>query len=85
MRTTLDIDDDVLRASRELARAQHTTAGRIISDLVRQALLAAAAAPTNAPEFLGFRPFASRGSIVTNDAIDKLREDGEYGCGRCST
>jgi hypothetical protein len=77
MRTTLDLDDDVLRASRELARAQRTTAGKVISDLVRKALGAEAAASTNAPTFLGFRPFASRGPIVTNDAIDHLREDGE--------
>ena len=26
-------------------------------------------------EFLGFRPFASRGGVVTNDLIDKLRNE----------
>jgi hypothetical protein len=36
MRTTLDIDDDVLLAAKELARTQGVTAGRVISDLVRQ-------------------------------------------------
>lgn len=36
MRTTLDIDDDVLLAVKELARAQGTSAGRVISDLARK-------------------------------------------------
>jgi hypothetical protein len=38
MRTTLDIDDDVLRAAKEIAAARETSAGRVISDLVRSAL-----------------------------------------------
>ena len=31
MRTTLDIDDDILAAAKERAAAQKTTAGKIIS------------------------------------------------------
>jgi hypothetical protein len=38
MRTTLDIDDDVLLAAKELAAIRRTTAGQVISDLARQAL-----------------------------------------------
>ena len=38
MRITLDIEDDVLLAAKALARHGGTTAGRVISDLVRQAL-----------------------------------------------
>ena len=38
MRTTLDIDDDVLQAARELAADRRLTAGRVISDLVRAAI-----------------------------------------------
>jgi len=38
MRTTLDIDDDVLQAAKELARAHGKTAGQIVSGLARQAL-----------------------------------------------
>lgn len=76
MRTTLDIDDDVLQAAKELARRQKTTAGRVISELSRRALTApsvpdggAAAAGT------GFRPFPRRGEVVTNELIDKLRDE----------
>jgi hypothetical protein len=40
MRTTLDIDDDVLQAAKELARRQKKTAGAVISELTRKALTA---------------------------------------------
>ena len=38
MRTTLEIDDDVLRAAKAIAAARAATVGRVISDLVRSAL-----------------------------------------------
>jgi hypothetical protein len=38
MRTTLDLDDDVLQAAKEIAAARRTTAGKVVSDLVRKAL-----------------------------------------------
>lgn len=38
MRTTLDIDDDLLQVAKELATSRHTTAGRVVSDLLRKAL-----------------------------------------------
>ena len=38
MRTTLDIDDDVLQAAKELAAARRTTAGRVLSELARKGL-----------------------------------------------
>lgn len=38
MRTTLDLDDDVLQAAKELAALQGKTAGQMVSELVRRAL-----------------------------------------------
>ena len=38
MRTTLDIDDDVLQAAKEIAAARRVTAGRVLSDLARKGL-----------------------------------------------
>jgi hypothetical protein len=38
MRTTLDLDDDVLEAAKELAAARGTTAGKMVSALLRTAL-----------------------------------------------
>jgi hypothetical protein len=38
MRTTLDIDDDLLRAAKSLARAQGKSLGRVLSGLARRGL-----------------------------------------------
>lgn len=38
MRTTLDIDDDVLNAAKQLAKKRNSTAGEVISGLARIAL-----------------------------------------------
>jgi hypothetical protein len=38
MRTTLDIDEDVLRAAKELAELRGTTAGKVLSELARKGL-----------------------------------------------
>ena len=81
MRTTLDIADDVLQAAKERARRENKTAGEVISELVRQALTAPTEYPLAVREpkpVHGFKPFAARGSVVTNDIIDKLRSDDAY-------
>jgi hypothetical protein len=79
MRTTLDIDEDVLRAAKELARRQRKTAGAVISELTRRALTAPPAARAREPKaYHGFRPFPRRGGIVTNERIDALREEDAY-------
>ncbi|MCA1806171.1 MAG: ribbon-helix-helix domain-containing protein [Xanthomonadaceae bacterium] len=78
MRTTLDIDDEVLQAAKELARREGRTAGQVVSDLVRRALTQPppeAGQGVREPEgCYGFRPFASRGGLVSNEAIDELRD-----------
>jgi hypothetical protein len=80
MRTTLDIDDDVLEAAKERARRERKTAGKVISDLARDALTAPPRTPVaREPKArYGFRPFPKRGGIVTNATIDALREDDAY-------
>jgi hypothetical protein len=78
MRTTLDIDDDVLRAAKELARREKKTAGAVISELTRRALTAPPAAARKPRAVHGFRPFPRRGGIVTNAQIDKLREEDAF-------
>ena len=82
MRTTLDLDDDVLASAKEIARREHKTAGQVLSELARQALTQGAGATARAgrepPPLHGFRPFAPRGAVVTNALIQKLRDEGEY-------
>jgi hypothetical protein len=38
MRTTMDVDIDLLQAAKELAEVRGTTMGRVVSDLLRKAL-----------------------------------------------
>ena len=80
MRTTLDIADDVLQAAKERARREHKTAGQVLSELARQALVAPRGpASVQEPKAVyGFRPFPSRGGIVTNELINTLRADDAY-------
>ena len=80
MRTTLDIADDVLQAAKERARRENKTAGEVISELARSALTAApAASRAGEPRaHYGLRPFPRRGRIVTNELIDRLREEDAY-------
>jgi hypothetical protein len=80
MRTTLDIADDVLQAAKERARREKKTTGEVVSELARFALNAPPAVPgVRAPKAVhGLRPFPKRGGIVTNELIDKLREEDAY-------
>lgn len=81
MRTTLDIDEDVLLAAKELARRQNLSAGRVVSQLLRRVLTGQAgqakaskhSGPGSEP-VAGFRPFPEGGSVVTNDAVNRLRD-----------
>lgn len=79
MRTTLDIDAEVLTAAKEIARRRRTTAGAVISELVRRALTQPAPGPGLAerePEsFFGFRPLAAGGRVVSDDTVERLREE----------
>lgn len=74
MRTTLEIDDDVLLAAKELAEAQNSTAGKVLSELARKALGPSrkAAARRNGipllPRRKGARP-------VTSATVASLLED----------
>ena len=82
MRTTLDLDEDVLASAKEIARRENKTAGQVLSELARQALTQGARPATLAKReplaVHGFRPFAPRGAVVTNALIQKLRDEGEY-------
>ena len=80
MRTTLDIDDDVLLAIKDRARRERKTAGEVLSGLARQALTTAPqshAFGTHEPSpFYGFEPLpAEPNLIITNERINQLRED----------
>jgi hypothetical protein len=79
MRATLDIDDDLLRATKQRARAERKTAGQLVSELLRQMF-------TQSPEPLdigkleivdGIPVLPSRGYVVTPELIDRLIEEAD--------
>ena len=78
MRTTVNLDDDVLLAVRERAHREKRSVGAILSALARQAMTgsgpAGEADGPMAPRH-GFRPLPHRGAAVSNALIDRLRED----------
>lgn len=87
MRTTLDIDDSVLAAIKELAQREGKSAGAVLSELARRALTMSTASQRGgvegggveggkkeAPALYGFKPFAGK-ELVTNALVDKLRDE----------
>jgi hypothetical protein len=78
MRTTLDIADDVLFAAKDLARRQNKTAGEVISELARRALTSGPVVAREPQASYGFRPLPRRGGVVSNELINRLREDDIY-------
>jgi hypothetical protein len=72
MRTTLDIDDDVLTAARAIARAGNRTIGSAISDLAR-ASLSSAEQPTYRG---GFRLMRPSSTPITSEMVQRLIEEG---------
>jgi hypothetical protein len=71
VRTTLDLDDDVLAAARSIAAARKQTMGKVVSDLIRQSLSGKLKKTPSGVPLLPHRP----GVIVTQELIDKLREE----------
>ena len=80
MRTTLNIDDNLLIAMNEVVKRESRSAGASASELPRQSFAHTVPDGTRGPEEdpveeFGFRPFPKRGGVVTNVLIDRLREE----------
>jgi hypothetical protein len=75
MRTTLDIDADVLQAAEEIAAARKRSAGEVLSELARRGL-AAGSSPSVEPMFVekdGWMVLSRRDpGVVTADLVDRL-------------
>jgi hypothetical protein len=75
MRTTLDIEEDVLQAAKELAAREGSTAGRVISALARRGLMAPGNKTKPSPATRGGVPLVpSRGEVVTLDHVRDLMD-----------
>lgn len=83
MRTTLDIEDDVLLAARDVARRDKTSIGAALSAMARQGLRAASASDARAGAHstaerlarLGIRCLPHRGGIVTSEIVNRIRDE----------
>lgn len=88
MRTTVDLDADVLQAVKDLARARGQTFGRVLSDVARKgmvgpvagtgafgALTARDSATEDVFTKLGFDPLPTGGKLVGNTLVDEIRDE----------
>lgn len=73
MRTTLDLEEDVLLAAKEIARQRGISVGKAISDLARQALVRSSNLTTrnDVPLF----PVQPGAQVVTPELVNQLRDD----------
>lgn len=75
MRTTLDIEDDVLQAAKELAHREGRTAGRVISELARRGLAAQGMRSKGArASRRGVPVLPSRGEVITLEKVRRLMD-----------
>lgn len=73
MRTTLDLDDDILREAKLLARQRRLSLGQVISDLARQGLpVRARPRVRNGVHLLESSPGAPK---VDMEFVNRLRDE----------
>lgn len=82
MRTTLQLDDDVLAAARVLARQRRVSLGEVISELARRGLVTPppSTGSTGADSLrqrngVPLLPWTPHGSPVDLDLVNRLRDD----------
>ena len=80
MRTTLDIDDDILEAAKVMARRDNKTAGRVLSDLARKALTPKYYKVRNGVPVLPRRPGAP---MMTTEDVRRILDE-EANLNECS-
>jgi len=73
MRTTLDLEEDILLAAKEIARQRGKTIGKVISDLARQALThqVRVSRKHGLPQF----PVQPDAGVITLDLVNSLRDE----------
>ncbi|MEX2443881.1 MAG: hypothetical protein WD492_09765 [Alkalispirochaeta sp.] len=79
MRTTLDIDQDVLETAKEIARKEKRSAGAVISELARHGFYAKESSVSAGTEPYGEKNgvpvLPPTGSLVSEASIRKIRDD----------
>jgi hypothetical protein len=73
VRTTLDIEDDVLQAAKELAKRKGKTAGQVLSDLARKGFYSSSSDQPTIRNGVPLLP--ARGEIITLEHVQKLMDE----------
>jgi len=73
MRTTVDIEEDVLLAAKEIARQRRKTLGQVLSALVRDSLTRKSS--VSKKHGLPLFPVQPDAGIVTMELVNQLRDD----------
>ena len=73
MRTTVDLEEDVLLAAKEIAKQRGNTVGQVLSDLARQALTRRISVSTR--HGLPLFPAQPGGGVVTLELVNRLRDE----------
>ena len=71
MRTTVEIDDELLAALKELAHRQNVTLGQVISDLTRRSLPAQESEVRNGVRVFAAKPGSTRPDL---QLVNNLRD-----------
>lgn len=77
MRTTLEIDDDVLLAAKELATREGKTAGKVLSELARLGIQAPRRATKRTRLVNGFEVLPAGDRVVTSELVQRILEETE--------
>jgi hypothetical protein len=75
VRTTLDIEADILQAAKEIAAREGQTAGRVLSDLARQGLKLQPPGSGAESTRGGVPLIPARGELVTLEKVRRLMDD----------
>jgi len=73
MRTTLELEEDVLLAEKEIARQRGNTLNRVLSDLAWQTLTRRAS--VSKKHGLPLFPVQADGGVVTPELVSRLRDE----------
>ncbi len=74
MRTTIDIDDDLLMLAKELAAREKRSAGKVISELAKKGLREQSATRKKRN---GFEIIPAEQRVVTGQLVQKILEQGD--------
>ncbi len=75
MRTTLDVDDRVLRAARALAAQRGISLGRAVSELALRGLADPQRATSSTPSGFPLLPRPANAPVITADVVAAHRDD----------